>query len=102
MSCVFIEDCFQRFECRNSPNPVFKNHSTFSEGLFTSTNVFTGFFSETLGYFQFIKEKNAAGESVEKCSQINNTSNQKLLITGNFEEMKYQKCFWEKSSGKEY
>ena len=55
-----------------------------------------------MGYFQFIKEKNAAVENVEKCSQINNNSNQKILIFGIFEEIRYPKFFWEKSPGKEY
>jgi hypothetical protein len=46
----------KRFECRNSTNPLLKNHSTF---LFTSlhlSNVFTGLFSEMLkfGIFQNI------------------------------------------------
>ena len=54
LSCVFIYDCFQRFEWRNSPNPPFENHSTF---LFTSQSlylhvptVFTVLFSEVLKF----------------------------------------------------
>ena len=56
-----------------------------------------------MGYFQFKKEKKtSAVENVDKCSQKCNNSNQKILIVGIFEQIGYQKRFWEKSSGKEY
>ena len=60
-------------------------------------------FLQNIGLFSVPKrKKTAAVENVEKCSQINNNSNQKILIFGIFEEIGYQKCFWEKSPGKEY
>ena len=85
----------------------------FSERLFSSfqciyriviRDIKIWHFYQILGYFQFIKEKEklSAVENVEKCSQINNNLNKKIFIIGIFEEIGYQKCFWEKPPGKTY
>ena len=59
LSCVFIKDCFKRFECRNSPNILFKNHSTL---LYTSQSIcwhlpklFIGLFSDIMKSGMFAK-----------------------------------------------
>ena len=93
--------------CRNSPNPLFKNHSTL---LFTFQSIplhlsklFTGLFSETLrlGIFakhwvifnSYKKKRAAAVENVEKCSQINNNSDQKNMNCWHFWRKQTSKMF---------